>query len=289
MEERETQARRRRGGRGSGRATWLLAASAAAVAALAVTAGPAGSGVAESAVSAAEVPVTVSDFQFSPSQVTITQGDTVVWTSAAGSDAHNVVIPMEGFEQPSQPAGPGPPAWPVRHTFNEPGTYTYFCRPHQGFMRGTVVVEEAPAPPGTPPPGPGTPPGPGNPPPGGGGSGGGGGGSQPGGPSTGSPGAGKSSTKVTLKVSDATPDRGDRVRFFGTVRPAQDGRLVQLQRRVGRSYRTVAKIKLTDAGSSRSQFSKRIRVLKDSVFRARLPGNSAHAAGASGTKRVNVR
>jgi hypothetical protein len=94
---------------------------------------------------------------------------------------------------------------------------------------------------------------------------------------------------VTLRVSDATPDRGDRIRFFGSVRPAQDGRVVRLQRRVRRgSFRTVARIKLSDAGASRSKFSKRVRVLKDAVFRARLPANSTHAAGTSRTKRVNV-
>jgi hypothetical protein len=89
-------------------------------------------------------------------------------------------------------------------------------------------------------------------------------------------------------VSDATPGRGDRIRLFGSVRPAQDGRRVQLQRRVGRSYRTVARIKLSDAGTSRSKFSKRLRMLKDAVFRARLPGNNAQAASTSRTKRVNV-
>jgi plastocyanin len=286
MDECETQARRRRGGRGSALARRLALGSAPALVGVLVMAAPAG---------AANVPVEVSNNVFTPTNAPITQGDTVTWTNVEGN--HNVVFDDGIFPPFPGPNGGQAPWMSPPRPFLGLGTFRYYCSVHGGpggvGMAGTVTVS-APPPPGDPPPGPPNPPGgnpPGGNPPGGGGggSGGAGGGSQPGGPSTGSPGAGKSSTKVTLKVSDATPDPGDRVRFFGTVRPAQDGRLVQLQRRVGRSYRTVAKIKLTDAGSSRSKFSKRIRVLKDSVFRARLSADSAHAAGASGTKRVNVR
>jgi plastocyanin len=282
MEERERQARMLPDGPGSALARWLALASApAAVVGVLVMAAPAG---------AADATVTVTSNVFTPDDVTINAGDMVTWNNEEGT--HNLVMPGVF----TQPAGMG---WSVSRTFPTPDTFNYQCTLHAG-MDGIVRVVPAPGgpPPGDPPPGPPNPPG-GNPPGGGGGSGGGGGGgggsggggggSQPGGPSTGSPGAGKSSSKVTLKVSDATPDSGDRVRFFGTVRPAQDGRLVQLQRRVGRSYRTVAKIKLTDAGSSRSKFSKSLRVRKDSIFRARLSGDSAHAAGTSSTKRVNVR
>jgi plastocyanin len=279
MEERETQALGR----------WLaLASASAAVVAVLIVAAPAGSGVGARASADVYDVTALASNQFTPSGLTVKVGDTVRWTNSGGG-LHNVRFDDGSFDEPPDPITTN---WTVSRSFDTQGSFGYYCERHPT-MRGTVAVTAATGTPGSPPPGGtppgGTPPGPGNPPPGGGGSGGGGGGSQPGGPSTGSPGAGKSSTKVTLKVSDATPDRGDRVRFFGTVRPAQDGRLVQLQRRVGRSYRTVAKIKLTDAGSSRSKFSKRIRVLKDSVFRARLSADSAHAAGASGTKRVNVR
>jgi Copper binding proteins, plastocyanin/azurin family len=219
--------------------------------------------------------VTATNYEFSPSAVTINQGETVTWMNGGGS--HNVVIEAEGFEQPSPAAPPGAPNWPVTHQFNTPGTFTYYCRPHRALgMTGTVTVNAAAPPPGGyPPPG-------GTPPPGGGAP-------PPGGAPPGAPGGGKASSKVTLQVSDRTPTRGARVRFFGTVRPAQDGRLVQLQRRTGGgSYRTVAKIKLTDAGASRSKFSKRLRVFKDAVFRARLTADKAHAASTSRTKRVNV-
>ena len=286
MEDCERQARMLPDGPGSALRRWLaLACAPAAVVGVLVMAAPAGA--------ADETVTALPSDQFDRPNITVTLGDTVTWRNAGG--LHNVRFDDDSFDQP---ANPSTSAWSVDWPTDRVGTFLYYCEAHGNVggigMAGRVTVN-APPPPGggNPPPGGGNPPpGGGNPPGGGGsggGSGGGGGGSQPGGPSTGSPGAGKSSTKVTLKVSDATPDSGDRVRFFGTVRPAQDGRLVQLQRRVGRSYRTVAKVKLTDAGSSRSKFSKRLRVLKDSVFRARLSSDSAHAAGTSGTKRVNVR
>ena len=221
--------------------------------------------------------VTASNYQFAPRDVTINQGESVTWTNGGGT--HNVVIEAEGFEQPSPPAPPGPPNWPVTHTFNTPGTFTYYCRPHQGLgMMGTVTVSptSAPPPPGGAPP----PPGGGPPPPGG----------TPAPEPTPSPapGAGKAPTTVTLKVSDATPKRGARVRFFGTVKPAQDGRLLRLQRRRRGGFRTVSKIKLTDAGAARSKFSKRLRIFGDAVFRALLPADGGHETGTSRAKRLNV-
>jgi hypothetical protein len=94
---------------------------------------------------------------------------------------------------------------------------------------------------------------------------------------------------VILKVSDLTPARGGQVRFFGFVKPAQDGRLLRLQRRGrGGSYRTVKRLKLKDAGASRSSFSGTLRILGDAVFRARLPGDSEHEAGTSRARRLKV-
>jgi hypothetical protein len=169
----------------------------------------------------------------------------------------------------------------VQRKFDVPGGYTYLCEQHPG-MTGTVTVNASAPPPGGPPL-PGGPPPPGGTPPPGGGT------PPPGSPPPGAPGADKTTTTVTLQVSDATPARGARVRLFGTVRPAQDGRLLQLQRRAGRgSYRTVARIKLAEAGASRSKFSKRLRVLKDTVFRARLSADSTHAADTSRARRVDV-
>ena len=95
--------------------------------------------------------------------------------------------------------------------------------------------------------------------------------------------------KVTLKVGDATPVAGTRVRLFGVVRPARDGRKVQIQKRLrtGR-YGNVATARLHDAGAAKSEFSLRLRVSGDAVFRARVVGDDARATGVSGTKKVDV-
>jgi plastocyanin len=296
MDERETQAQGGAGGRAFGRARWLrlVGISAAVVAVALVAAAPAGGGVLADE-SLAPASVTLSDFSFSPRDVTIGQGETVTWTNNQGT--HNVVF--EG-SQPAFPASPpNASVWPYTRSFDTPGMFRYYCQPHGGpggvGMAGTVTVTGATPPPGggtpppgggTPPPGGGTPPpGGGTPPPGGGGDpspgggGGGGGGGSPG---------GRVDTTVTLKVSDATPARGARVRFFGTVQPERDGRMLQLQRRRGRSYVTVTRIRLTDAGSTRSKFSKRLRIVGDAVFRARLPADSNHLTGVSRPKRLNV-
>jgi hypothetical protein len=139
-------------------------------------------------------------------------------------------------------------------------------------MSGTVTVVAAPGgnPPGSPPPG-GGPPGPPGPP-------------VPGGPAPSLP-----LFKATLAVSDATPLAGRRVRLFGAVRPARDGRKVQIQRRTRNGgYRTVATTRLRDAGAAKSKFSLRLRVSGDAVFRARVAGDDERAAGVSTSTKVDV-
>jgi plastocyanin len=292
MEERERQAREGAGGRAFGRARWLLLAGvSAALLAGAVVAG-ASDGRARVTTRTADAVVTArANNVFDPSTVTITQGERVTWTNSGGGD-HNVAFDDGSFTEPSSPSTAN---WTTNpRTFNSAGSFTYHCQAHP-FMTGRVNVNAAtpapgpPPPPPPPPPGGGTPqPGGGNPAPGGGGGGGGGGADPGGGGGGGSPG-GRADTSVTLRVSDASPTRGARVRFFGTVAPEQDGRMLQLQRRSrGGSYSTVARIRLTDAGSARSKFSKRFRVLGDAVFRARLPADSAHELGVSRTRRLDV-
>jgi plastocyanin len=276
MKARETQARAGAGGHAPVPARGLLAGVLLGVVGAAVMAAPAGGG-AGSAGAAADVPVDVGDNFFRPSTVTITQGDTVVWTNV-GMNPHNVRFD-DGFDEPMEPQVG---RWTVRRTFNASGEFRYVCEQHSN-MRGTVNVNPPPPPgePGPPPgpPGPPPPSPPGGPP-----------GAPPGTPAPGTPPSGKLATTVSFRVSDARPIRGQRVRFFGSVRPERDGRLVQLQRRTRRgSYTTVTRIRLKDAGSSRSKFSKRLRVLRDAVFRARLPADGAHKAGASRPRRVNVR
>lgn len=94
--------------------------------------------------------------------------------------------------------------------------------------------------------------------------------------------------KVTLRVSDSTPRQGQRVRFFGSASPQHDGRRVRIQRRTASGWKTVARVRLRDAGSERSRYSRRLQVRRDTEYRARVYRDSDHATGTSGTKSLDV-
>jgi plastocyanin len=212
--------------------------------------------------SAADQTVTAqSTNTFNPSTVTINPGDTVTWNNSGGT--HNVVFTDGLFTMPISPVAPGSTAWPVARTFNSLGTFSYFCgNPAHTGMDGAVSVNAAPPPGG----GGGTPPPPGAD------------------PDPGTPGQPKTELKLRLKLSDATPRRGGRVRFFGSVRPAIDGRVLIQRRGRKRSYRTVARVILKDRPST-STFSRRLRAAPG-VYRARIRASADHEAATSSTKRV---
>ena len=95
--------------------------------------------------------------------------------------------------------------------------------------------------------------------------------------------------KVVLRLSDSTPSRGERVRFYGTATPEHDGRLVNIQRRSASGrWRTVKKTVLRDAGTELSAFGTRIRVRRDGTYRARVYHDANHEDGTSRTKRASV-
>src|SRR5438093_7118609 len=86
--------------------------------------------------------VTTSGFTFVPKSVTINVGDSVTWTGL--STIHNVQTDTDPF------CGPVPvPNATCTKTFDQPGTYNYYCSPHRSFgMTGTVIVQAMS---GTPP------------------------------------------------------------------------------------------------------------------------------------------
>jgi len=95
--------------------------------------------------------------------------------------------------------------------------------------------------------------------------------------------------KVGIKLSDRTPMRGTLVRFYGSVFPAHDGRVASIQRRTrSGSFRTVVRTKLRDAGSSRSTYSRRVRIYRDGVYRVKVAGDGDHINGFSRLKTVDV-
>ena len=81
---------------------------------------------------AADAGVTINNRMFSPSEVTVSVGDTVTWTNASNED-HNV----RGGAFDSQVMHPGST---YSYTFTKTGTVRYNCDIHPT-MRGTVKVQ----------------------------------------------------------------------------------------------------------------------------------------------------
>src|ERR671912_2918648 len=79
--------------------------------------------------------VQVIDFAFEPATVTVPAGATVTWTNA-GSRPHTVTADDGSFD-----SGRLDPGEQFSQTFDQPGTFTYFCGFHPE-MQGSVVVTE---------------------------------------------------------------------------------------------------------------------------------------------------
>ena len=94
---------------------------------------------------------------------------------------------------------------------------------------------------------------------------------------------------VGLKASDTTPAKGQKVRFSGLVAPAENGRSVAIERRTSSgSFRAVARTTLVDAGGGRSKFSRKLRITRSGVYRAKVNGDPSILTGISRTVRLKV-
>jgi plastocyanin len=105
--------------------------------------------------------VTVANFSFTPSTLSINAGDTVIWTWASGASGHNVVSTSTPFAWffPAPGGGPGNPSdqnnsntrsnpFSFTNTFNAAGSFPYECTVHAGFgMVGTINVAGVSQPP----------------------------------------------------------------------------------------------------------------------------------------------
>lgn len=105
--------------------------------ALLVGAAPALSGAAIAAAwqAGVEVQVRVADNAFEPGTLTVTPGTTVTWTND-GNDSHTVSADDGSFDSARLDPGES-----FSVTFDEAGTFAYFCAFHPG-MVGTIVVSE---------------------------------------------------------------------------------------------------------------------------------------------------
>jgi len=98
--------------------------------------------------------------------------------------------------------------------------------------------------------------------------------------------------RISRKVSDRTPARGQVVTFSGKVKPAHDGRTVLIQRRrANGTWRTVAKPTLkapTAYAIGVSVYSRGLRINRDGVFRVRIKSHADHIGNTTRTVRLNV-
>jgi plastocyanin len=96
--------------------------------------------------------VTIEGIAFEPNELTVSRGDTVVWTNE--DDVDHTVTSGEAGDQGVPGVDKGTPAKPdglfddaleragstSSFAFDEAGTYPYFCRVHAA-MKGVITVE----------------------------------------------------------------------------------------------------------------------------------------------------
>lgn len=83
--------------------------------------------------------ITISEYQFSPAQVTIKAGQSVEWKND-GNVAHTVTETTTPRTFASADINPGQS---YTQTFDKPGTYNYVCSIHPDRMQGSIVVTAA--------------------------------------------------------------------------------------------------------------------------------------------------
>lgn len=87
-----------------------------------------------------EVQVSIDDFIFEPTVITVSKGTTVTWTNE-GNVRHDVTStedsPMKGLSSDLLANGES-----YSFTFEDTGDYYYYCQPHPFRMRAAVRVVE---------------------------------------------------------------------------------------------------------------------------------------------------
>jgi plastocyanin len=88
---------------------------------------------------AATAQVAMKDISFQPKQITVAVGTTVVWTNEDPT-SHTVTSGTRGNPSGLFDSGDVAPGQTFSFTFNEPGTYDYYCKIHGG-MDGVIIVQ----------------------------------------------------------------------------------------------------------------------------------------------------
>jgi plastocyanin len=82
--------------------------------------------------------VEMIDMAFSPQEIQVRIGDTIVWKNADQME-HNAQRDDEPNAFETRLLKFNESSTPI--PFAEAGTFEYFCRPHDSFMRATIIVE----------------------------------------------------------------------------------------------------------------------------------------------------
>ena len=93
------------------------------------------------------VPIDVAGQAFTPNEVRVGTGDTVLWVWAGPDLDHTVTADpgqLERFDSDPDGTPEHKADDSFSHFFDRPGSYTYFCRRHPDQMKGTVRVVELP-------------------------------------------------------------------------------------------------------------------------------------------------
>jgi hypothetical protein len=95
--------------------------------------------------------------------------------------------------------------------------------------------------------------------------------------------------RSSLHVSKRRVRRSQKVRFWGSVEPAQPGASVSIQRRVGHHWRTIASTRQRGSGE-RSSYTRRVRLYSSGKYRTLARANDgAHASHTSSGRFIRVR
>jgi plastocyanin len=105
-----------------------------------------------SAAAAAAATIQMTDaLKFDPATVTVPRGSTVMWRNTSQVQHTVTDDPSKAATAADAQLPSGVQAWDsglldpgatFSHTFDVPGTYKYFCQPHEAAgMMGTIVVQ----------------------------------------------------------------------------------------------------------------------------------------------------
>jgi plastocyanin len=89
-------------------------------------------------VAAETVSVDIKLFQFKPKELAVKKGDTVVWTNGDAIE-HSVTAGKPGKPAAAFDSGFFAKSGSFSHSFDQEGSFTYFCKRHPS-MQATVKV-----------------------------------------------------------------------------------------------------------------------------------------------------